>query len=567
MSRRPTRTAPSSASTPPAAPAAVRPQAAPRAAGSLVAGPDPMPHALQRVLLSAADLAISLDSQGRIVHCLVRDAALAERLAPHWPGQLLTDTLETASRTKLLALLQATDRGDPPVSRHLNHLLPGPPAVELPVLYSATHYPSSGLVEGPRWLLTGRDLRDTVALQQRLVDAQQSLERDHWRYREAETRFRSLFHGSTEAVLLADGALRVLEANPAAQRLLDGLRPRRGRTASGPGGGLPGASALNAGPGPTSSVLPGGGVPLLTLLSPASAEAVGSAAATARSLGRQERVAATLSDGSAVMMALSPYEQDGAAGLLIRLQPVGTERTDAGTPARAEALAAAAAAALEGGDAGPGLAQAYVRMAADALVFTDINGRVVRANRAFARLAQLSHERQAEGETLDHWLGRSGVELQVLLANLRDGGNPGLLGTELRGALGLNTPVEVAATALMPPPGAGVGGPVPRYVFCLRDTGRRLAPGEEALPKVPSSVKQLSELVGRVPLKQIVAETSDLIEKLSIEAALQMTRDNRALAAQMLGLSRQSLYVKLRRFGMGGLGGDGEEAAEEPSAS
>jgi DNA-binding NtrC family response regulator len=46
-----------------------------------------------------------------------------------------------------------------------------------------------------------------------------------------------------------------------------------------------------------------------------------------------------------------------------------------------------------------------------------------------------------------------------------------------------------------------------------------------------------------------------------------MTRDNRALAAQMLGLSRQSLYVKLRRFGMGGLGGDGEEAAEEPSAS
>jgi transcriptional regulator with PAS, ATPase and Fis domain len=59
--------------------------------------------------------------------------------------------------------------------------------------------------------------------------------------------------------------------------------------------------------------------------------------------------------------------------------------------------------------------------------------------------------------------------------------------------------------------------------------------------------------VGRVPLKQIVAETSDLIERLSIETALQMTRDNRALAAQLLGLSRQSLYVKLRRFGLGDL--------------
>jgi DNA-binding NtrC family response regulator len=66
-------------------------------------------------------------------------------------------------------------------------------------------------------------------------------------------------------------------------------------------------------------------------------------------------------------------------------------------------------------------------------------------------------------------------------------------------------------------------------------------------------VAQLTELVGRVPLRQIVAETSDLIERLSIETALTMTKDNRAMAAQLLGLSRQSLYVKLRRFGMGGL--------------
>jgi DNA-binding NtrC family response regulator len=35
-----------------------------------------------------------------------------------------------------------------------------------------------------------------------------------------------------------------------------------------------------------------------------------------------------------------------------------------------------------------------------------------------------------------------------------------------------------------------------------------------------------------------------------IEAALKLTGDNRATAAEMLGLSRQSLYVKLRRFGL-----------------
>jgi DNA-binding protein Fis len=38
-----------------------------------------------------------------------------------------------------------------------------------------------------------------------------------------------------------------------------------------------------------------------------------------------------------------------------------------------------------------------------------------------------------------------------------------------------------------------------------------------------------------------------------------MTQDNRASAATLLGLSRQSLYVKLRRFGLGNLGpGDDE---------
>jgi transcriptional regulator of acetoin/glycerol metabolism len=40
-----------------------------------------------------------------------------------------------------------------------------------------------------------------------------------------------------------------------------------------------------------------------------------------------------------------------------------------------------------------------------------------------------------------------------------------------------------------------------------------------------------------------------------------MTQDNRASAATLLGLSRQSLYVKLRRFGLGDLG----PADEEPT--
>ena len=70
---------------------------------------------------------------------------------------------------------------------------------------------------------------------------------------------------------------------------------------------------------------------------------------------------------------------------------------------------------------------------------------------------------------------------------------------------------------------------------------------------MPRSVGQMTELVGRMPLKDIVRDTTDLIEQLCIEAALELTHDNRASAAEMLGLSRQSLYVKLRRFNVGDL--------------
>jgi transcriptional regulator with PAS, ATPase and Fis domain len=51
-------------------------------------------------------------------------------------------------------------------------------------------------------------------------------------------------------------------------------------------------------------------------------------------------------------------------------------------------------------------------------------------------------------------------------------------------------------------------------------------------------------------LREIVAETTEIIEKMCIEAALDMSGNNRAAAAELLSLSRQSLYVKLRKFGI-----------------
>jgi transcriptional regulator PpsR len=95
--------------------------------------------------------------------------------------------------------------------------------------------------------------------------------------------------------------------------------------------------------------------------------------------------------------------------------------------------------------------------------------------------------------------------------------------------------------------------------FAIRNVERRRVTDGRPTRELPRSVEQLTELVGRVSLKELVRETTDVIERLCIEAALELTGDNRASAAEMLGLSRQSLYVKLRRYGLGDLQGGPEE--------
>jgi len=63
------------------------------------------------------------------------------------------------------------------------------------------------------------------------------------------------------------------------------------------------------------------------------------------------------------------------------------------------------------------------------------------------------------------------------------------------------------------------------------------------------AVEQLTTLVGRVSLRDLIRDTTALVERYFIEAALELAEQNRTTAVEILGVSRQSLYVKLRRYG------------------
>jgi len=190
-----------------------------------------------------------------------------------------------------------------------------------------------------------------------------------------------------------------------------------------------------------------------------------------------------------------------------------------------------------------------IQSAPDAFVVTDVEGRVISTNRAFLDLAQLATEEQMRSQPLGRWFGRPGADLPVLLATLREHGVVRLFSTSIRGEYGSNAEVECSAV-LAPSGGQPVVG------LTIRDVGRRLASGPQGARDLTRAVEQLTGLVGRVQLRDLVRDTTDLVERHFIEAALELTEHNRTSAAEVLGVSRQSLYVKLRRYQFGNLDRD-----------
>ena len=88
------------------------------------------------------------------------------------------------------------------------------------------------------------------------------------------------------------------------------------------------------------------------------------------------------------------------------------------------------------------------------------------------------------------------------------------------------------------------------FALVIRDATRMDTIRAPAAQITDVDMRSVIELIGSQSLKDIVAKTTDVVEKMCIETAVEMTSNNRVAAAEMLGLSRQSLYVKLRKYGL-----------------
>jgi transcriptional regulator PpsR len=444
--------------------------------------------------IAAPDVKLVLDLSG-----VIRDATLSDIFAGEHAQALVgmswVDTVRQVDGTHLQRMLDdARTRGVSAFRQVVQRL---PSGAEVPIEYTTVRLGKTNSL-----LAIGKNLRAVTELQNRLIEAQQAMERDYWKLREVETRYRLLFNSSSEAVVLLDAAdLGLLELNPAAAQAL-GLPMHRARS------------------GTTGR--------FVDALLPEERDNFAKMLRQVRERGKAPGILLRLGEHRETWLARASLMASTLQEVfLVQLSPSGAllDRLGGSERIPVEDL-------LERGP--------------DGFAVIDEQGAILRANRAFLDMVQMGSETSVLGEPLGRWLGRPGADLTVLLANVLRLGAVRLFATTLHGELGSEIEVEISAS------GSGEGHP--RYIgVSLRDVGRRLS-SQSPTGGMGQLLDSFSRQIGKTTLRKLVDDTVAAVERHYIEASLELTGGNRTAAAELLGLSRQSLYVKLNRYGL-----DGEE--------
>jgi len=440
-----------------------------------------------------ADLAVVLSPDGIVEGISTNPESPALGCLDHWVGRPFSDFLAEESRSKFATRI-AKMREEPGLESRpieINHV--DNANWDSPMRYSLHRVGEEG-----RILLVGRDMQPFADVQHRLLNEQMARERDAQALRGAETFYRVVLEASETPLVLVDpdqGAIRDL--NSAAAQLVGSKTET-----------LRGTSFAQVFEGRRRGEF---------------AEALKIAASADEASGLD-----VVARRNARVLRVMPGYFRAAGSLYLLARLVVTEESDGAGPEFTGALAALYAETV------------------DAIVLTDSKGVIRDANEAFLELVDAPQLRRIKGESLADLLVRGAVDLKLMMEGAAKRGAVRRYAAQLKSVAGTRVAVEISATRLRHR-GADMGcGFVIRDV-ALRDAGEGRG---DAVAVDDDAMKSVMDLVGTASLKELVSATSDVVEKMCIETAVRLTGNNRVAAAEMLGLSRQSLYVKLRKHGL-----------------
>ena len=449
------------------------------------------------------DVTLLLDMDGVIREATLSPAMQAESV-DGWLGRPWVEIAGDLGGDKVKRMVEDARASGISAFRQINQRFPS--GLELPIEFTTV------LLGGRAGMLAiGKNLQAVAELQSRLIAAQQTMERDYWKLREIETRYRLVFDASDEAVVIVSPAnLRIVEANRAAVEALNSSRRRNEDLA-----------------------------------------------------GREFLHDVASEDREAVREMLNRVRERGKAlSILVHLGPDAKSwmlrgsliASDPGHVFLLQFTAAANAPVEREQDAGSTVEKLIDRLP-DGFVALDQTGIIQHANQAFLDLVQIGSKGSAIGESLGRWLWQPGADLNALLANIERHGTVRLFTTTVRGELGTDTEIEISA--------AQNDDEEQKYIgVLLRNVARRLPVYGEG-DMLRSALGSASEQIGKSSLRKLVKNAVSIVEQHYVKQALELAGGNRTATAELLGLSRQSLYAKLNLYGLDDKGPDSEEPTED----
>lgn len=164
------------------------------------------------------DVTLRLDLAGVIRHAALSDA-IGDEAIEGWVGRPWAETVAVGGDAHVARMLHDARSSGVSSFHQVRQVFPS--GLELAVEYTTVRLGGeSGLIA------IGRSLEAVSDLRARLLEDQSAMERDAWRLRQVETRYRLLFETSMQPVMFVDAEDgRILEANPAAIEVLGSVTP------------------------------------------------------------------------------------------------------------------------------------------------------------------------------------------------------------------------------------------------------------------------------------------------------------------------------------------------------
>ena len=439
---------------------------------------------LANVLEAAADIILILDKTGLVKEVNLQGEELSIFKTGEWIGKNIREFVSIESLGKIDVLLQLPAHNHPVCSQQISHQ--GTENIDVPVSYQATKLNSQGDV-----ILFGQSEVKLSLLQRRLVESQLILDREINNFKRQEGIYKSIFSNSESPQFIVEmETLRVVDMNTAAIHMI-GLKSADERN----------PTIYDLFSDDDNSVLH-----KLLLSSRGSTSGI---------------IQVKLTDGSDAKLKTSYHLMDNKDHVLLEVVAINNES--------------------ELQNISPQIKKVpdFTKHIPDAYILLDDKQNIITANTLFYKLFGFPKNYDISSLDFETLFETPEVDIKNLLSNLKENGMVGAMLSTVKNHLGEVFTTEIAGCRFVSNQTAFIG-------LSIRPSVKL-----KGIPTIMNRDatllgKQVENLVGSMSLKEIVRQTTYSIERLCIDVALKMTKNNRASAAQLLGISRQSLYMKMK---------------------